>query len=84
MSYSAFYSSAVAIRRNLGALDGARLEANAQGTGDANAKGTLMCHGGGSGVNHGQAGAGAKGEPTTQPEPVGRGYLRGFLSPFEF
>ena len=84
MSYSTFYSSSVAIRSNLGAFDGARLAANAQGTGDANAKGALMCQRGGSGVNHGQAGAGARGEPATQPEPVGRGYLRGFLSPFEF
>jgi hypothetical protein len=83
MSYSAFYSFAVAIRRELRALDNARL-AKTQGTGDANAEEALKCQRGGSGVSHEQAGAGAKGEPTTSPERVWRGHLSGFFGPFEF
>lgn len=86
MSYNAFYSTAVSIRRNLQALDNVCLATNAQGIGDANAEETLICQRGDSGAIHEQAGAGAKGEqPTTNPEPVSRGRFRGSLSsPFEF
>jgi hypothetical protein len=51
---------------------------------DADADGTLIRQGGGSGVNHAQAGAGARGEPTINPEAAHRGHLCRSLIPFEF
>ena len=84
MSYSAFYSSAVSIRRQLRVLDRACLVTNGQWSGDANAEGTLICQSAGSGVTHEELGAGVRGGPTTNPEQTYQGHLRSLSNPFEF
>ena len=59
MSYSAFYSSSVAIRRKLRALDNCVYGGQRPEVRMPDAEGTLICQGGGSGVTHAQAGTGA-------------------------